>query len=186
MAVAIALLLVLVVASGCGSGAPSPSPPSAASPVAATVPWDDDLLAILPAEVDGLPMNPEAGAFAASASDAGLVRDAEAGAVGFVVAPATGDYAVAFVYELRPGVYDEDWFRAWRDSFDAGVCEQAGGVTGHAESQLGGHTVYIGSCAGGVLTYHAHLETETGDVIVSCQSLGDRRFGEQVMAGLRP
>lgn len=150
------------------------------------MPWDDDLLAILPPEVDGLSLNAEPDAFAASASDVGLVRDAEAGAVGFVVDPAAGAYAVAFVYELRPGVYDEGWYRAWRDSFDSGVCEQAGGVSGHAESQLGERTVYIGSCAGGVLTYHAHLATESGDVIVSSQSLGDRRLGEQVMASLRP
>jgi hypothetical protein len=66
---------------GCGSGTPSPSvssPPSAATPSAvdlpspsassatASVPWSDDLLAVLPADVGGLPLTPEPDAFAAS------------------------------------------------------------------------------------------------------------------------
>jgi hypothetical protein len=150
------------------------------------VPWDAALLVVLPPDVGGMPLTPEPDAFAASASDAALVRDAAAGSVALVVDPTGSDYAVAFVYRLHPGIYDEGWFRGWRDSFDQGVCEQAGGVTGNAEAEIGGRTTYIGSCAGGVLTYHAHLETDAGDVVVSAQSLGDKRLGEQVMEGLRP
>jgi hypothetical protein len=149
------------------------------------VPWEDALLAILPADVGGYVLAPEQDAFTESSSDAGLVRDAAAGAVAFVVDPAGGDYAVAFVYQLRPGVFGDDWYRSWRDSFDEGVCEQAGGVEGNAEAELGGRQTYIGTCAGGVHTYHAHVPTAGGDVIVSVQSLGDQRYGEQVMAGLR-
>jgi hypothetical protein len=169
------------------SSAASTHPSAEASPSAlpASVPWDADLLAVLPPDVDGLPLTPEPEAFAASASDAALVRDAAAGAVALVVDPATGDYAVSFVYRLRPGVFDESWFRDWRDSFDETVCEQAGGLTGNAESELGGRKVHIGSCAGGVRTYHAHLSSADADLVVSTQSLGEQRLGEQVMADLR-
>jgi hypothetical protein len=57
-------------------------------------------------------------------------------------------------------------------------------VLGNAEAQLGGRTTYITSCAGGLLVYHAYLEGQ--GVVVSLFSLGDRRFGEQIMKGLRP
>jgi len=203
--------LALVVAACGGSATPSPSvAPDPSAPVSASaspsapgsppassaasssssagdaVPWDDALLAVLPTDVAGLPLIPEPDAFAASASDASLVRDAAAGVVTLAVDPTGNDYAVAFVHRLRPGIYDDGWFRGWRDSFDEGVCEQAGGVTGNAEAEIGGRTTYIGTCAGGVLTYHAQLTTEAGELVVSVQSLGDKRLGEQVMAGLRP
>jgi hypothetical protein len=154
--------------------------------VVATVPWEDDLLGILPPEVGDLPLTPEPDAFEASASDPDLVRDAVAGAVAFVVDPATTGYAVAFVYRLRPGTFDAAWHRSWRDSFDQGVCEQAGGVAANAEAEIGGRLTYIGSCAGGVRTYHVHLEEADRDVVVSVQSLGDDRLGEGIVAGLRP
>jgi hypothetical protein len=149
------------------------------------VAWDPALLEILPASVAGLPLNPEPDAFATSASDPNLVRDASSGVVAIVADGATSDYAVTFVYELRPGVYDDAWARAWRDSFDSVVCDQAGGVTGHAQAVIGGHPTDIGSCAGGILTYQVHLTSDGTDRIVAIQSNGDQRFGEQVVAGLR-
>ena len=41
---------------------------------------------------------------------------------------------------------------------------------------------YIGTCAGGVHTYHVHLPAQ--DVIVSLQGAGNGRFGERVVEGL--
>jgi hypothetical protein len=152
----------------------------------AAVPFDADLLSVLPADVAGVPLAPEQDAFASSADDPALVRDAESGAVGFAMSPAGDDYAIAFVYRVRDDVFDEAWFRDWRDSFDEGVCAQAGGVTGRAEADIGDHHAYIGSCAGGVSTHHVHLEDPDGDLVVSVQSLGERRFGELVIEGLRP
>lgn len=203
-AMAIATVAFALAAAGCRD---EPSPvPSGGSPTASSLPtptaasaataspssspagvvWDDGLLAVLPSDIAGLPLVPEPDAFAASASDPGLLRDASAGAVAFIVDPAGEDYAVAFVYELRPGVFDDAWYRGWRDSFDEGVCDQAGAVTGKAEAELGGRTVHIGSCTGGVFTYHATLTTEGGDLVVSVQSLGDGRLGQRLMEGLRP
>jgi hypothetical protein len=149
------------------------------------VPFDPGLLEILPADVGGLPIVPEPEAFAASAGDPGLVRDAEAGVVGFVADPSGSDFAVAFVYRLRDGVFDETWFRDWRDSFDEGVCAQAGGVTGHLEAEVAGRETFIGTCAEGVLTHHQHLTDDDGDLVVSVQSVGGSRLGEQVVGTLR-
>ena len=70
---------------------------------------------------------------------------------------------------LIPGVFDEPTFRSWRDTFDEGVCLQAGGVGGHAETQIAGRTVYIGTCTGGVTTYHVRLAER--NAIVSIWSL---------------
>ena len=54
--------------------------------------------------------------------------------------------------------------------------------TGHAEAEIAGHQTFIGTCAGGVHTYHVHLPDR--DVIVSMQGAGEGRFGELVVAGL--
>jgi hypothetical protein len=86
------------------------------------------------------------------------------------------------VAHLRPGVYSDAFFRDWRDSYDEGACGQAGGVAGNAEAELGGRTVHITSCAGGLLVYHAYLPER--DVAVSVISVGEARFGEQLMAGV--
>ena len=69
-----------------------------------------------------------------------------------------------------------------RDTFDTAVCEQAGGVDGRAEVEIEGRRTYVGTCAGGVRTYHVHLPDS--DVIVSMQSVGEGRYGERVVAGL--
>ena len=85
-----------------------------------------------------------------------------------------GDYVVVTVARLRPGTFGDLFFRGWRDTFDAAVCEQAGGVDGHAEADIGGHHTFIGTCAGGVHTYHVHLPAR--DVIVSMQGVGESRY----------
>jgi hypothetical protein len=65
------------------------------------------------------------------------------------------------------------------------VCAQAGGVVGKAEAEIADRLTHIGTCAGGVRTYHVHVEAAGDDLIISVQSLGDQRLGEQVIAGLR-
>lgn len=102
----------------------------------------------------------------------------------FATVVAADDLASGVVARLRPGVYSDGFFRDWRDTYDKGACGQAGGVVGNAEAQLGGRTVFITSCAGGLLVYHAYVAER--DVVVSLFSVGARRFGEQLMEGLRP
>jgi hypothetical protein len=48
---------------------------------------------------------------------------------------------------------------------------------------IAGRQTFIGTCAGGVRTYHVYLPTR--NVVVSMQGSGDGRFGERVVEGLR-
>ena len=154
------------------------TPPSPAGDIVE----EPSLLGVLPADLGGVPVAHEPQAFIDAASDAAFAQSAEAAA--FAVVVDAGDLASAVVARLNPGVYSDGFFRDWRDSYNDGACAQAGGVVGNAESVIGGRTVYIGTCAGGLRTYHAWVE-ERG-LLISAFSLGDRRFGEQLMAGLRP
>jgi hypothetical protein len=154
------------------------TPPSATGPA---VPVDPALLAILPLSVDGFPVRsiPDPTGLDDPALVANLARLAQA----YVVDPAASGFAYASVVVLRPGVFSEAFFRSWRDSFDTGACSQAGGVAGHAQAQIGGRTAYLGTCVGGLLTYHVRLDSL--NAIVSVSSLGTARLGEQLLAGLR-
>jgi hypothetical protein len=146
------------------------------------VPIDPSLLEILPATVAGLPV--AAVSDVSGADDPGLVETVDRMAQAVVVDPASDAFAYASVIVLKPGVFDDIYFRSWRDSFDEGACSQAGGITGHAEATIDGRTVYIGRCVGGVLTYHVRLDGR--DAIVSVSALGESRLGERLVAGLRP
>lgn len=174
-----------VTASASPSGGPAPSASVAGSsvgPSVATVPIDPTLLDLLPASIAGIPVTsvPDP----SGADDPGLVQTVERMAQAVVIDPASGDFAYASVIVLEPGVFDDAFYRSWRDSFDEGACSQAGGVTGHAQAAIGGRTAYIGRCGGGVLTYHVRLDAR--DAIVSVSSLGASKLGEQLLAGLRP
>jgi hypothetical protein len=182
---------VVPTAPGSGSLAPAAStpPPSTSAPgqrsgpdPAASVALDESLLAVLPPDVGGVPIRLEPDALASALSDPDFARNVEAAA--FAVAVDAGDLASGVVARLRPGVYSDALFRDWRDTYNAGACAQAGGVAGNAQADLGGGTVYVATCAGDLRVYHAYLP-ERG-VIVSLLSVGQRRFGEQLMGGLRP
>ena len=79
-------------------------------------------------------------------------------------------------------MFDEAFHRSWRDSYDAAACAAAGGVSGNAQAEFGGHETHIGSCVQGAFTYHVYLEAR--NVLVSITSVGARRLGEQVVTGL--
>lgn len=188
--------LVALLAAGCGTPllptdeivvlTPAPTPAVTPRPslpaVAGTLTYDETLLAILPAELDGLPVTSAPEAAADIQADPDLVAVGERVALGLVADPA-GELAVAAVIALRPGVFSEDFWRAWRDSYDAGACAQAGGVRGNAEATIGGRLVHIGTCEGGARTYHVHLEDR--NILVSVTAIGDiRRLGERLVGGL--
>ena len=161
------------------NASPGPSGAVAASPLVAI---DPALLDLLPKTIGSIPVMPSPESAAEPASDASLAASAQSLAGGLAVDQATGNLVVASVVKLKPGVFSDEFFRDWRDSFDQGVCGQAGGVTGNAQATMDGRTVYIGTCEGGVHTYHVHLEGP--DVIVSLNSVGDSRLGEQLMDSL--
>ncbi|HET9457937.1 MAG TPA: hypothetical protein VFO78_11380 [Candidatus Limnocylindrales bacterium] len=144
---------------------------------------DASLLEILPDDVDGVPIVPDAENAAGLAADPTLAADVEALALALAVDQAAGaeNLAIVNVVRLRPAVLGEAFFRQWRDSYDEAACAPAGGVTGHAEAEIDGRQAFIGSCSGGAFTYHAiHGE----DVIVSITSVGEGRLGEAIMENL--
>lgn len=146
-------------------------------------PVDRALLDILPSTVAGLTVEPSPEGDVGSASDPGLAEIAASFATAVAVDPQTGDFVFAAVVAVKPGILTEQVFRDWRDSFDEGACSQAGGVVGNAQAELGGRTVYIGSCDGGLLTYHTWIEDR--GILVSASSVGAGRLGEKLMEGLR-
>ena len=140
------------------------------------------LLRLLPSDVGGHPIEESEEAALESVNDVSLWPHADAIAVGVSVDPATDTFVVASVVKLKPGVFDEGFYRDWRDSFDEGVCGQAGGVVGNAEATIDERTVFIGTCAGGVHTYHVYLEEP--DAIVSLNVVGDATVGQELLENL--
>jgi len=202
LAAALSVVAAIVVACGTSpSPSPSPATPSAAAfPDAspgATAPIDSassaalastlvaidgSLLDLLPDAVDGHPFEAAPDAAAESAGDPDLAHHARSIAVAIAADPQASNFVVASVVKLLPGAFDDAFFRDFRDSFDAGVCDQAGGVGGNAEAQIDGRTVYIGTCNGGVHTYHVHLDGP--DAIVSLNVVGDPLQGQHVIESL--
>jgi hypothetical protein len=199
------LAIVLAVAlslAACIPPRPLPTqPPPTASPTLTAAPTeagsppvspgadvvvDPSLLELLPGEVAGVPLLPDAATAAEIAAEPSIAPFVSAIAIAAAFAPvatdANTDYVVVTVARLKPGQFGDLFYRGWRDTFDNAVCEQAGGVDGRAEVDIGGRRTYVGTCAGGVRTYHVHLPES--DVIVSMQGAGDGGFGERVVAGL--
>jgi hypothetical protein len=144
---------------------------------------DPTLLDVLPRDIDGQPLRPDQEAAAAIEN---LPADVEALAIGLYIRPGSStadDFAIVNVARLRSGVFEEGWFRSWRDTYDRGACEVAGGVApGSTEAEIGGHATHIESCQGGVYLYHVHLADP--DRVISITAAGEGRFGERVVAGL--
>jgi hypothetical protein len=171
-------------ATGPPSIAASASPPASAGSVAESVAVDLSLLSILPLQVAGVAMQPAPDTAAQIAADPSLAADVEAVAVALAVSAgssAAENLVIVSVVRLRPDIFDETFFRGWRDTYDAAACEPAGGLRGNAEAEIDGRQVFIGSCANGGFTYHLRYGE---DVIVSLTSLGEGRFGEQVVQNL--
>ena len=169
--------------SGPVTSATPPSPATSAPPSAPIV-VDPTLLALLPAQVDGVALKPAPEAAVEMTADANLRTSASAIAVGIVATgSATGDdFASVSVVRLRPGVYSEAFFEAWRQSYDAAACALADGVASHRRQVIGAHTVEVTLCTGGARTLHVHL---AGDLLISITTVGDRGYGDLVLAGLR-
>jgi hypothetical protein len=164
-------------AAGSPSAAASNESPSTSGGIAV----DPALLEHLPTDVAGVARTADA---ATAAEIAGQpLLDTFVSDIGVAVYPSNTDYAVATLARLRPDVFDEGWFRDWRDTYDEGVCAQAGGVeAGRSEVELGGRQVHRSSCRGGVIIYHTWLP-ESG-VVVSVQGAGPLDMGRSVVSGL--
>jgi hypothetical protein len=195
LALGVVLVLVLV---ACGSTVESPRPRAAldATPAASAtadptltpgidtaVAIDPSLLAILPVSVDGLEVVENPAGEAAALGDPLLAKVGSAIAAGFAIDPGSGDFVYAIVIRFLPDTMDAASFADFRATFDEGACSQADGVARSAETQIGGRTVYIGTCAGGLRTYHVWLEDR--GVLISASAVGERRLGELLVRNLR-
>jgi hypothetical protein len=159
-----------------------PSVPASGSGSTSGVIVDPTLLELLPRDIDGVPLGADAETAAEIANDGSIAPFVSALAIAAAFRPDQSDYVVVTVARVKPGVFSDLFFRGWRDTFDSAVCELAGGVDGNAEADIAGRHTFIGTCAGGVHTYHVHVPGR--DAIVSMQGAGPGRFGERVVEGL--
>jgi hypothetical protein len=146
---------------------------------------DPGLLEVLPAQIDGVALEPDPTTAAQVASDHLLADSALSIAVALAIGPGSAgsdDLAVASVIRLRPDVFDEAFYQEWRDTYNEAACEVADGVQSDTQTEIGGRTTYGGTCVGGAQTYHVYLEDQ--GFIVSITATGERRFGELILAGL--
>ncbi len=206
--------VALVVVAGCANGGPAAAPQASAAPSSAptvgstlaagsaspeataavspglhsqlpgvAVLMDPALLLLLPPAIGPAQVELEPESFTEAVTDPAFVASVDAAAFAIVVQ--AEDLASGVLAHLRPGVFSEAFYRSWRDSYDEGACGQAGGVAGHAEVGLeDDRTMYVTTCTGGLRVYHAYVAER--EVIVSLFSVGEGRFGEQLMSGLRP
>jgi hypothetical protein len=185
---------------GTASSSPGFSPPAAASTtpsassassaasesLSAATPDASLIAGVLGPQQPGLTFQYDAETTGRVAADPGLRRDATALGIGLYTVTGQDpveDYAIVSVLRLRdPGTANDDWFRTYRDSYDESACAAAGGVARRAQSEIGSHTVFIGSCTSGAFTYH--LRTKTGDLVVSVTAVGPGRLGEKLAAAV--
>jgi hypothetical protein len=195
-------VIVATAFAACGSATPSPSaatspspsqltpgslgPPASLAPGATPlVRIDPGLLAVLPQTVGGQSVLESSEGDADASTNASLALVAQSAVGALAIDPGPGDFVLALVVRLKPGALDDAGFRNWRDNFDAGACA-ATGIAGHAESQIGGRTVYVATCGGNdpIRTYHAWIADS--QLLISASSHGSRDFGELLFAALNP
>jgi hypothetical protein len=175
------------------------SPPASASPIdVATnepppslppgITVDPGLLEVLPADIDGVVLEPDPVTAAQIGSDPLLSDSVRSIAVAVAVAPGDDasspatDLAVASVIRLLPDVFDEAFYQEWRDTYNEAACEVADGVQLEGETEIAGRQVHGATCVGGARTYHTYLPDQ--GFIVSVTATGEHLFGERIMAGL--
>jgi hypothetical protein len=170
---------------------PEPSNLPAPSLVTSGVLVDPSLLSFIPINGHGLLQSVDPDTTAQVAQDPELRANASALIIAMYTAVPTSasaaptdDIAVVSVVRLRDPAVGDDWFRAWRDSYDTAACANAGGVARNSQTDIGTHTVFIAACAGGSFTYHTRLKD--GAIVISITSVGSLHLGETIMERLAP
>ncbi len=143
---------------------------------------DPALLALVPAEVAGLPVHEDAAAAAQAATDpqlAAVLSAYETGVVGD-----NGANIAAFVLAIpKPAVDVVAYFARWRIDYDKSGCEPAGGALANRTEVIAGRHVEITACAGGATIYHALVGSD-GRTILSILEVGPKMLGRQMLANL--
>ena len=158
---------------------PPPTLPGDSTPIAI----DPTLLAFLPAAIDTTPVQEDLDVATDALLDPALPMIATGLDAAVAVDTGTSNLVTAWVVRLRPGAFGDEAYRQWRDSYDDGACNAAGGIRGRAQAELGGRDTYVTSCVAALRTYHVWLKDE--GVLISASSIGDGRFGEKLMTTLR-
>lgn len=162
-----------------GIGPPVTLPPGA-TPL---VRIDTSLLAVLPQEVDGLSVLESTQAEAAAQANGSLASLSDGVVGALAIDPGTADFVIADVVRLRANAMSDDVFAAWRDTFDKGVCGDSG-VIGRAQAQIGGRTVFVGTCGNAFHTYHTWIPDR--NLLVTASAGGKRDLGRLLFEALNP
>ena len=157
---------------------PSPTPPDETTAVI----LDPTVLELLPEKVGGVAVTEDADEATRALSEPSLQTFGSAVDAGVAVDVGSGDLVYAWVVRLRPDAFSDEAYRQWRTSYDEGACAGSG-IIGPAEATFDDRTVYVTTCTQGLRTYQVWLEDQ--DILISASSIGDARFGEQLMDNLR-
>ena len=160
-----------------------PPPPTGSPDDSTPITLDSSLLAILPIAVDSTPVHEDLDVATEALQDAALPKIATSVDTAVAVDTGTGNLVTAWIVKLRPGAFGDEVYRQWRDSYDEGACNAAGGIVGRAESELGGRDTYVTSCVAALRTYHVWLKEQ--GLLISASSIGEGRYGEKLMSTLR-
>jgi hypothetical protein len=158
---------------------PPATPPDETTPIS----LDPTLLAVLPAAIDTTPVREDLDVATDALQDQALPKIATGVDAAVAVDTGSGNLVTTWVVRLRPGAFGDAAYGQWRDSYDDGACNAAGGVVGRAQATLGGRDTYITSCVAALRTYHVWLREQ--NVLISASSIGAGRFGEKLMTTLR-
>ena len=158
---------------------PSPTPPDETTPVV----LDPTVLEFLPASINGIDVVESIDEATEALADPALPRIASAMDAGIAVDSGTGNLVAAWVLRLRPDTFTDAIYRQFRNAYDEGRCQAAGGVVASVETTIDDRAVHITTCVQGLRTYHVWLE-DSG-VLISAWSVGAGKFGEILMSNLR-
>jgi hypothetical protein len=151
---------------------------SPASPVAI----DDSLADLLPATVDGVPVERSAETESAALTSPTLGADADGFAAVQVATADLTDLAIASIVRLKRSTDPDAFYADWRPGFDEAVCAPAGGISTTEVRSIAGRTVDTTLCVEGARVYHARLED--GRILLSVLDVGTRGFGQGLLEGL--
>jgi len=167
------------------AGSSGSASPSGSAPAGSSIESDPGLFAFIGGTAGALNFQYDPDTTAQVAADPGLAGNVVGLAIGLYTIPGqqpVADFAIASVLHLRDPSVGTDWFRAYRDTYDAAACARAGGIDRHSETTIGKNDVFIGACAGGAFTYHVRLAAR--GIVVSITAVGPARLGERIAGGV--
>jgi hypothetical protein len=173
--------LPTAVVSPAPSASSASSGPSGSASTGSSIESDPGLFAFIGGTAGALNFQYDPETTAQVAADPGLGGNVSGLAIGLYTIPGqqpVADFAIVSVLHLRDPSVGADWFRAYRDTYDAAACARAGGVDRHSETTIGTNDVFIGACAGGAFTYHIRVEARA--IVVSITAVGPARLGERI------